>query len=79
MEEYVEQNAKAWDHLVEKGNIWTDGVTDKQIEAARSGELDMVLSPFKRVKAEWVGDVRGKKVLALACGEIGRASCRERV
>ncbi|HOE83788.1 MAG TPA: class I SAM-dependent methyltransferase [Sphaerochaeta sp.] len=68
MEEYVEQNAKAWDHLVEKGNIWTDGVTDKQIEAARSGELDMVLSPFKRVKAEWVGDVRGKKVLALACG-----------
>jgi len=68
MEAYVEQNAKAWDHLVEKGNIWTDGVSDEQIEAARRGELDMVLSPFKRVKAQWVADVRGKKVLALACG-----------
>lgn len=68
MEEFVEQNAKAWDHLVEKGNIWTDGITDEQADAAKRGELDMVLSPFKRVKASWLGDVRGKEVLALAAG-----------
>lgn len=68
MEEFVEQNAKAWDHLVDKGNIWTDGITDEQIELARQGVLDMVLSPFKRVNASWLGDVRGKKILALAGG-----------
>ncbi|NMA22385.1 MAG: class I SAM-dependent methyltransferase [Spirochaetales bacterium] len=68
MEAFVEQNAKAWDRLVSKGNIWTDGCTAEQIELARSGVLDMVLSPFKRVKQEWLGDVKGKKILALACG-----------
>jgi ubiquinone/menaquinone biosynthesis C-methylase UbiE len=68
MDAFVEQNAKAWDHLVDKGNIWTDGCTEAQIEKARRGELDMVLSPFKKVPKAWLGDVTGKKILALACG-----------
>ncbi|ADY13317.1 class I SAM-dependent methyltransferase [Sphaerochaeta globosa] len=68
MDTYVEQNAKAWDWEVGRNNIWTDGCTQEQIDKARKGELDMVLSPFKKVPASWVSDIAGKKVLALASG-----------
>jgi 2-polyprenyl-3-methyl-5-hydroxy-6-metoxy-1,4-benzoquinol methylase len=68
MDTYVEHNARAWDSEVEKHTIWTDGCTEEQIEKARRGELDMVLSPFKQVPPSWVGGIKGKKVLALACG-----------
>lgn len=68
MDTYVEQNAKAWDWEVDHNNIWTDGCTQEQIDKARKGELDMVLSPFKKVPASWVSGITGKKVLALASG-----------
>lgn len=68
MDTYIEQNAKAWDWEVGHHNIWTDGCTEEQIEKARNGELDMVLSPFKKVPSSWVAGIKGKKVLALASG-----------
>lgn len=68
MDTYVEQNAKAWDWEVGRNNIWTDGCTQEQIERARKGDLDMVLSPFKKVPPSWVCDLKGKRVLALASG-----------
>ncbi|MGE4454793.1 MAG: class I SAM-dependent methyltransferase [Sphaerochaeta sp.] len=68
MDTYVEHNAKAWDGEVDKQTIWTDGCSEEQIEKARNGELDMVLSPFKRVPSSWVTDITGKEVLALASG-----------
>ncbi|MPM69512.1 hypothetical protein SDC9_116457 [bioreactor metagenome] len=68
MESYVQRNAQAWDWEVGQKNIWTDGVTEEQIEKARKGELDMVLSPFKQVPPSWVADIKGKEVLALASG-----------
>ncbi len=68
MDTYVEHNARAWDSEVEKHTIWTDGCTEEQITKAQQGELDMVLSPFKQVPSSWVADVKGKQILALACG-----------
>jgi len=68
MDGYVEHNAKAGDSEVDKHNIWTNGCTEEQIEKAQKGELDMVLSPFKQVPPSWVADVKGKEILALACG-----------
>ena len=68
MDTYVEHNAKAWDWEVTRHNIWTDGCSDEQIEKAKNGVLDMVLSPFKTVPSTWLPDLPGKQVLALACG-----------
>lgn len=68
MESYVQTNALAWDWEVSQNNIWTDGVTEEQIEKARLGELEMILTPFKIVPPGWVSNVKDKKVLALACG-----------
>lgn len=68
MENYTTYNAEAWDFEASRGNIWTDGCTPQQVAMAREGELDMILSPFKRVPHSWIADTKGKQVLALACG-----------
>ncbi len=68
MEKYTTYNAKAWDYEVTKGNIWTDGCTPQQVAQAKTGILDMILSPFKQVPHSWIADTKGKEVLCLACG-----------
>lgn len=68
MEKYTTYNAEAWDYEASKGNIWTDGCTPQQVEQARNGELDMILSPFKQVPHAWIADTKDKNVLCLACG-----------
>ena len=68
MKKYTTYNAEAWDYEATKGNIWTDGCTPHQVEQAREGILDMILSPFKQVPHAWIDQTKGKKVLCLACG-----------
>lgn len=68
MKTYTSLNAKAWDYEASKGNIWTVGSTAEQVQQARDGHLDMILSPFKKVPHSWVADMKGKNVLCLACG-----------
>jgi SAM-dependent methyltransferase len=61
-------NRNAWDSQVEKGNDWTKPVSPERVEAARNGDSTMVLTPQKPVPKDWLGDVKGKKVLCLASG-----------
>ena len=68
MEKYTIYNADAWDYEASRGNIWTDGCNHQQVEQARKGSLDMILSPWKQVPHEWIRETKGKKVLCLACG-----------
>ena len=68
MKEYIKDNAIAWDFENSKDNFWTIGVNEKQFNLAKNGDLQIYLSPIKFVKPEWVSDIRGKKILALACG-----------
>jgi len=68
MEKYTTYNAEAWDYEATKGNIWTDGCTPQQVEQARTGFLDMILTPFKQVPHTWIADTKDKEVLCLACG-----------
>ncbi len=68
MEKYTTYNAEAWDYEALKGTMWTDGCTSAQVQKAREGELDMGLSPFKRVPHSWIAETRGKEVLCLASG-----------
>ena len=65
MDTYVEQNAQAWGE-VGRRNIWTDGCTQSKSKAHK-GELDMVLSPFKKVPHHGSPAYR-ENVLALASG-----------
>ena len=61
-------NRSAWDGLVARGNRWTVPVGPEEIEAARLGQWEIVLTPFRPVPVTWFPDLDGAKVLCLASG-----------
>lgn len=68
-------NRRAWDAMVAAGNEWTLPVAPDVIARARQGELRLLLTPTRPVPAAWLGDVRGKRVLGLACGGGQQGPC----
>ena len=61
-----EYNRGAWDHLVATGNRWTVPVSHDDIERARQGQWEIVLTPSKPVPRHWFGDLVDANVLCLA-------------
>jgi len=68
MDRIADHNRKAWDAMGEKGSPWAKAVSSDEVARARAGDLAIVLTPVKRVPADWLGDVRGRDVLCLASG-----------
>lgn len=64
----LEHNRLAWNNEVKNENVWTIPVKKNELEAAASGEYKIVLTPYKSVPKEWLGDIRGKNILCLASG-----------
>jgi len=65
---FLEHNRVAWNQEALKWNQWTIPVTKKEILAALKGEYRIVLTPYKPIPADWLGDIRDKQVLCLASG-----------
>jgi SAM-dependent methyltransferase len=61
-------NRWAWDRNVDKANPWTIPVDSEQIEAARKGRWEIVLTPSKPVPKSWFPDLEDCDVLCLASG-----------
>jgi SAM-dependent methyltransferase len=61
-------NRQAWDKLVESGDRWTVPVTTAEIQRARKGEWQIVLTPTKPVPKSWFPDLDGASTLCLASG-----------
>jgi SAM-dependent methyltransferase len=61
-------NRAAWDMQVSRKNRWTVPVTPAEIEAARRGELQILLTPHTPVPHSWISEIRGAQVLGLASG-----------
>lgn len=64
----LEHNSVAWDALAENNIEWSIPVGVEEIERARRGEWEIILTPIKAVPREWLKDVRGKDILCLASG-----------
>ena len=64
----AKHNREAWDGQVAAGNRWTVPVGPEVIARARTGDWSIVLTPTRPVPREWMGDVAGRRVLALASG-----------
>lgn len=61
-------NREAWNKEVERGNPWTIPVSAEQIQKAREGNWQVVLTPSIPVPETWFPDFEGKPVLCLASG-----------
>lgn len=64
----LRHNRDAWDRNVAAGNRWTVPVGTDVVARARAGDWSIVLTPTRPVPREWLGEVRGKRILALASG-----------
>lgn len=50
------------------GSHWFRPVTQEEVARARSGNLQIALTPTKSVPQAWLSEISGKKVLCLASG-----------
>lgn len=65
---YQDINAQTIDRWVEAGWEWGIPIDHETYARAAKGDWRVHLSPTKAVPREWLGDVRGKRLLGLACG-----------
>ncbi len=63
-----EHNSKAWDKLADENIVWSVPVCAEEIENARRGAWEIILTPIKSVPRDWFGEVKGKDILCLASG-----------
>ena len=61
-------NREAWNRLVASKNRWTVPVDDATIRRARTGELELLLTPSRHVPSTWLGNLQGIEILCLASG-----------
>ena len=68
MSDVENHNQKAWDKNVQDGCRWSTIASPEAIEKSRKGEPRIIVTPTKAIPLEWLGPLKGKKVLGLAAG-----------
>lgn len=66
--DYIEFNAKTWDNINECLVDKATAISHEDYIAAENGDLNVSLAGARFVPREWFTELKGKKVLALACG-----------
>jgi len=61
-----DHNRKAWDQSVAEGNRWTLPVSREEVDRARQGDFEILLTPTRPVSADWLPDLKGTRTLCLA-------------
>ena len=65
---YQDVNARTIDGWCRSGWEWGVPITHEAYAAAQAGEWGVYLTPTKHVPRDWLGDLRGKRILGLASG-----------
>ena len=65
---YQEINSKSWDEKVDDGNGCTVPVSSQEVENARNGKWDIIMTPNKHVPKSWFPSLNGKNVLVIGGG-----------
>lgn len=68
MTDILRANKIAWDNEVKKGRDSCTPVSAEKIEQARHGSIPLTITQERIVPADWLGDVKGKRILVLAGG-----------
>lgn len=69
MQDIFEHNRKLWNKQVEDQVRWSIAVSPEEIVAARAGELNLILTPTKKIPHHWLpATLAGKKILCVASG-----------
>lgn len=68
MKSYQDINKETIDRWAEEGWEWAKPITHEEYLNAKKGIWDVLLTPTVPVPHNWIGDLKGKKVLGLASG-----------
>lgn len=68
MKSYQDINKETIDKWVEQGWEWAKSISHEEYVNAKNGIWDVLLTPTIPVPHDWIGDLKGKKVLGLASG-----------
>ena len=68
MVDVLQFNKDAWNKLVDGKDRWTIPVSREEIESARSGKWQVLLTPCKSVPKDWFPIIKNCDVLCLASG-----------
>ena len=68
MKTYQDINKETIDRWVEEGWEWGKPTSHDEYINAKNGEWKVFLTPTVSVPHEWLGDLKGKKILGLASG-----------
>lgn len=63
--DFLHHNESAWNKQALEQNEWSQAVSTELIKEAKEGKWNVHLTP-KPLNKEWLGEVRGKKILCLA-------------
>ena len=63
----IDHNRAAWDRQASEAREWSRPVESSTIAAARAGRWQVHLTP-RALPLDWMGDVRGRRILCLASG-----------
>lgn len=66
MSDVADYNKEAWNQQVERGCRWSVPVSSEAVALARTGVVEVVLTPRRKVPADWLGQLKGREVLCLA-------------
>lgn len=62
---FINHNESAWDKQALAQNQWSQPVNSKEVQKAKEGQWEILLTPTPLDKA-WLGDIKNKKILCLA-------------
>ena len=65
---YQDINARTIDRWVDAGWEWGRPIDHDAFVRAQNGDFQVLLTPTKPVPRSWLGDLKGRRVLGLACG-----------
>ncbi len=68
MKPYQEINREVIDRWIEEGWEWGMPISHQEFVDAQAGRWEVLLTPTVPVPHEWLGELKGKKILGLASG-----------
>lgn len=68
MKSYQEINRDTIDRWIKEGWEWGKSISHEEFVDAQNGKWKVLLTPTKCVPVDWLGDLKGKKILGLASG-----------
>lgn len=66
MDKVAEHNRRGWNRQAQEGCRWSVPASPDEITQARSGSPRILLTPDTPLPSEWLGELRGRRVLCLA-------------